>query len=331
MSITSQPQALRRALSGYQKPDQRRSILELLLTIVPLASFWSLGLVAARAGWLWASVLLAVPAAAFLVRLFMLQHDCGHGAFFNEKGANTWVGRVAGVLTLTPYDYWRRTHAIHHATSGNLDRRGLGAVETFTLEEYSALPWLQRLFYRLYRSPWVMFGIGPAYMFILQHRLPIGLMKDRDAWLSVGGVNLALAILLLIEISVAGLVGALLVHGLTVVIAATIGLWLFYVQHQFEEGYWARRGDWTDHDAALRGSSHLVLPPVLNWLTANIGAHHIHHLGSRIPFYRLPEVMRDHPELQASGRLTLRDSFRCAKLALWDEASGRLVPFSSAR
>jgi omega-6 fatty acid desaturase (delta-12 desaturase) len=328
MSIPSNPQRLRRALAAYQQPDNRRSILELLATIGPLAAFWSLGLVAARAGWLSAGLVSAILAAAFLVRLFMLQHDCGHGSFFRAKAANAWVGRIAGVLTMTPYDYWRRTHAIHHATSGNLDRRGLGAVETLTVEEYLALRPLRRLAYRIYRNPWIMFGTGPAYMFILQHRLPIGLMKDGRAWLSVGGVDLALALFLLFEILVAGAAGALLVHATIILIAGTIGMWLFYVQHQFEAGYWSRHADWTAHDAAVRGSSHLVLPPLLRWMTANIGAHHVHHLGSRIPFYRLPEVLRDHPELEACGRMTLRDSFRCANLALWDEARGRLIPFA---
>jgi acyl-lipid omega-6 desaturase (Delta-12 desaturase) len=292
--------------------------------------FWSLALTAARQGWLWAAILLTVPAAAFLVRLFMIQHDCGHGAFFRLKAANAWTGRLAGVLTMTPYDYWRRTHAIHHATSGHLDRRGLGAVEMLTVAEYLSLSRIKRLAYRAYRNPLVMFGLGPAYMFIFQHRIPIGLMGDPRAWLSVGGANLGIALILLLEISVAGAVGAIVVHTLVVLMAATVGLWLFYVQHQFENGYWARTGAWTPQEAALYGSSHLVLPPVLRWLTANIGAHHIHHVSSRIPFYRLPEVMRDHPELNARGRLTLRESFRSARLALWDEAAGRLAPFSDA-
>jgi len=273
---------------------------------------------------------LAIPTAAFLVRLFMLQHDCGHGSFFRSRAINNWIGRIAGVLTMTPFDYWRRTHAIHHASSGHLDRRGLGAVDTLTVEEYLALPAIRRLAYRFYRNPWVMFGAGPAYMFIIQHRLPIGLMNDRRAWLSVGGVNIALALFIAFEFFVAGALGVVLVHALTIVIAATIGVWLFYVQHQFEAGYWARSSVWTAQDAALRGSSNLILPPPLRWLTANIGAHHVHHLGSRIPFYRLPRVLQDHPELEARGRLTLRQSFRCAKLTLWDEAGERLIPFSAA-
>lgn len=331
MTLDPDPRHLRVALAAYQSSDHRRSLLELLVTIGPLATFWGLALLAARHGLLWAAAMLTVPAAAFLVRLFMIQHDCGHGAFFGPRAANAWMGRLAGVLTMTPYDYWRRTHAIHHATSGHLDRRGLGAVDTLTVDEYLALPRVKRLAYRAYRHPLVMFGLGPAYMFILQHRLPIGLMKDRRAWLSAAGANLGIGLLLLLEIALAGALGALVIHLLIILMAATIGMWLFYVQHQFENGYWARAGTWTAHDAALRGSSDLVMPPVLRWLTANIGAHHIHHLGSRIPFYRLPDVIRNHPELKASARITLRESFRCARLAVWDEASSRLAPFSVVR
>lgn len=326
MSTSHDPRRLREVLAVYRRSDHRRSLLELFVTLAPLAACWGLALVAARQGWWWGA-LLAFPVAAFLVRLFMIQHDCGHGAFFRPRAANEWTGRLAGVLTMTPYDYWRRTHAIHHATSGNLDRRGLGAVETLTVREYLALPLARRLAYRFYRNPLVMFGLGPAYMFILQHRLPIGLMKDPRAWLSVCGANAGLGLLVLLEVAVAGALGALVIHTLIILTAATIGMWLFYIQHQFEDGYWARTGAWTAHDAALRGSSHLVLPPVLSWLTANIGAHHIHHLDSRIPFYRLSEVLRDHPDLANCRRMTLRESFGCANLALWDETVGRLAPF----
>jgi omega-6 fatty acid desaturase (delta-12 desaturase) len=330
MARTRQEQQLRIELAAYQNPDTRRSLLELVVTIVPLAGLWGLGLVAARHNWWGAAASLAALAAAFLVRLFMLQHDCGHGSLFRERATNNWIGRIAGMITMTPYDYWRRTHAIHHASSGNLDRRGLGAVEMLTVREYLALPPIRQFAYRLYRNPWTLFGLGPAYMFVLQHRLPIGLMRDCAAWRSVVGTDVALAVLLAFEIFIAGAWGALLVHGIIILIAATAGMWLFYVQHQFEDGYWARTPGWTARDAALYGSSHLVLPPVLRWLTANIGAHHIHHLGCQIPFYRLLEVLRDHPELEARGRMTLVESFKYAKLGLWDEAGGRLIPIAHA-
>jgi omega-6 fatty acid desaturase (delta-12 desaturase) len=326
MSSHLDPRLVRAALACYARPSPARSVFELVVTAAPLAAFWALALVVVGRGWLWGA-LFTLPAAAFLVRLFMIQHDCGHRAFFRSRSANDWTGRIAGLLTMTPYDYWRRTHAMHHATSGNLDRRGLGAVETLTVAEYQARPLLKRLGYRLYRHPLVLFGLGPAYMFVLQHRLPIGLMNDRRAWLSALGVNVGLALLVLLEVAGAGLPAVLLVHLPIMLVAATIGVWLFYVQHQFEDGYWARNEAWTAQEAALRGSSHLDLPPLLQWFTANIGAHHIHHLGSRIPFYRLPAALRDHPELGAHRRITLRESLWCARLALWDEAAGRLVAF----
>jgi len=329
LSICTDARVLRETLSRYQRPSWRRSIFELLVTAVPLAMLWSTAFYGVSQGWWW-SLLLIIPAAAFLVRLFMIQHDCGHGAFFPSKAANEWAGRIIGVLTMTPYGYWRRTHAIHHATSGNLDRRWLGSVETLTVEEYRSLPWIKRLGYRLYRHPLVMFGLGPGYMFLLQHRLPIGLMKERPAWLSVMGNNLGLALFLVPVVLLGGATPLLLVHLPIVVLAASIGVWLFYIQHQFEGAYWARNEGWVLHDASLRGSSHLDLPPVLRWFTANIGAHHVHHVGSKIPYYRLAQVLRDHPQFQAMSRVTLGDTVGAVRLALWDEAAERLVSFQEA-
>jgi omega-6 fatty acid desaturase (delta-12 desaturase) len=330
MSLLTDPRRLREILSRYQRPSHGRSITEIAITAGPLLILWSLAVFMVGRGWWWGAVL-TIPAGAFLVRLFMIQHDCGHSAFFRSRPANEWVGRAISVLTLTPYDYWRRTHAIHHATSGNLDRRWLGAVETLTVGEYNALPPIKRLGYRLYRNPVVMFGIGPGYMFVLQHRLPIGLMSEGRAWLSVLGNNLGLALLIVPQIIFGGWPALLLVHLPIVVIAASIGVWLFYIQHQFEGSYWARKEDWAAHEAALHGSSHLDLPPVLRWFTANIGVHHVHHAVSKIPFYRLPQVLRDHPQLKEVSRVTLKDTLSAVKLALWDEAAGRLVSFREAR
>jgi omega-6 fatty acid desaturase (delta-12 desaturase) len=330
LHIETDPRVLRASLVRYQRPSHRRSIFEIAVTFVPLAALWGLAFFTVSKGWWWGMVF-TLPAAAFMVRLFMIQHDCGHAAFFRNTAANTWVGRVIGVLTMTPYGYWRRTHAIHHATSGNLDRRWLGAVETLTVEEYRALPWIKRLGYRLYRNPAVMFGLGPAYMFLLQQRLPIGLMKEADAWISVMGANIALAVLTAPLIMLGGLASFAAVHGTVVVLAASIGIWLFYVQHQFEGAYWARNEDWSLAEASLRGSSHLDLPPVLRWFTANIGAHHLHHVSSKIPFYRVSQVLKDLPHLGEVNRVTLGDSVRAVRLALWDEAAGRLVSFRDAK
>ncbi len=269
-----------------------------------------------------------MPAAGFLVRLFMIQHDCGHGTFFRHRLANDWVGRAIGVLTLTPYDFWRRTHAIHHASSGHLERRGIGDITTLTVSEYLARSRWGRLGYRIYRHPLVMFGLGPAYLFVLQHRLPVSLMRgDRVPWLSTMATNLAIAAAAGALIWSIGIWAFLLVHLPIVLLAASAGVWLFYVQHQFEATFWAHDGEWTLHEAALRGSSHYDLPGILRWFTANIGVHHVHHLCSRIPYYRLRGVLREHPELVAVGRLTLIESLRCVRLVLWDEGRQQLISF----
>ena len=262
------------------------------------------------------------------MRLFMIQHDCGHGAFFHHRLANDWVGRVIGVLTLTPYDFWRRTHAVHHSTSGNLDRRGTGDIDTLTVHEYLALSRWRRLGYRIYRHPIIMFGVGSG---IFVHRatpVAIGLMRAGwQPWLSAMATNVAIAAVVATMIWLVGVVPFLLVHLPIMLLAASVGVWLFYVQHQFEDTEWARDGVWNLHEVALHGSSYYDLPSVLRWFTANIGVHHIHHLCSRIPYYRLPLVLRDYPELGVIGRLTLVQSFRCVRLVLWDEGRQRLVSF----
>ncbi len=318
-------------LAHYREPSHSRSILEIAITVGAYAALWILSWMALGFGY-WLSLVMAVPAAGFLVRLFMIQHDCGHGSFFRRRVANDWVGRAIGALTLTPYDAWRRSHAIHHASSGNLEQRGIGDITTLTVREYLALPRWRRLGYRLYRNPIVMFVVGPAYLFILQHRLPIGMMRGGwQPWLSTMATNGAIALLIVIMMWLVGVGPFLLVHLPITMLAASIGVWLFFVQHQFEETYWEGVPAWSVHEAALHGSSHYDLPGVLRWLTANIGVHHVHHLSSRIPYYRLPRVLRDHPELKGVGRLTLLESFACVRLTLWDESNRRLISFRDLR
>ena len=286
------------ALAPYREPSLGRSLAELVVTVVPFVALWLLMLLSLRYSY-WLCLLLAVPAAGFLVRLFMIQHDCGHGSFFRRRRANDWLGRVLGVLTLTPYGYWRRTHAMHHATSGHLDRRGTGDVATLTVREYQSLPAWRRGLYRLTRHPIVVLGVGPFYLFVLQHRLPVRLMRGgRAPWVSVMSTNLAIAGVVGLLVAVLGVRDFLLVQAPITLLASSAGVWLFYVQHQFEHTYWAWGADWNVHTGALHGSSHYDLPPVLRWFTANIGIHHVHHLCSRIPCYRLGEALRDHPELQ---------------------------------
>lgn len=323
--------ALAQVLARYREPSRLRSALEIVITAGPFVALWVLAWATLGVSY-WLSLLLAVPAAGFLLRLFMIQHDCGHGSFFRHPLINAWVGRIIGVLTLTPYDFWRRTHAIHHATSGNLERRGIGDVDTLTVREYLALPRWRRLAYRVYRNPIVMFGVGPAYLFILQFRLPVGLMRDGwQPWLSTMATNAGVAALAATIMWFIGVGPFLLVHLPIIVLAASMGVWLFYVQHQFEHTFWAEGQSWSLHEAALHGSSHYDLPGVLRWFTANIGIHHVHHLCSRIPFYRLPRVLRDHPELRGVGRLTLRQSLSCVRLTLWDEGRKRLISFGDLR
>ncbi len=315
-------------LRRYREPSPARSSFEIAVTIVPYTGLWALAWAANHVGHWEVSLLLATLAAGFLVRLFMIQHDCGHGAFFRYRWTNDWVGRVIAVLTLTPYDVWRRSHAIHHAAAGNLERRGIGDIDTLTVREYRALCAWRRLRYRLYRHPLVMFGIGPVYLFFLRHRFPSGPVRGRrQAWTSAMATNLATAGILAALIWAVGLGPFLLVHLPITLLASAVGVWLFYVQHQFEETYWAREDSWSPQEAALRGSSHYDLPTVLRWFTANIGMHHVHHLCSRIPYYRLPRVLRDYPDLRATSRLTLRQSLRCIRLALWCEDRERMVTF----
>ena len=326
-----QARAWTAVLARYRQPSAVRSTVEIVITALPFAGLWALSALAAVNG-LWWGLLLTIPAAGFLVRLFILQHDCGHGALFARRSVNDWTGRVLGVLTFTPYDYWRRTHAVHHATAGNLDKRGMGDVDTLTVGEYRARPWLGRIRYRLYRNPVIMFGLGPAWLFICQYRLPLGLLRAGvQPWLSTIATNLSIVFLAALLIWLIGLGPFLMVQLPITLMAATLGVWLFYVQHQFEETHWSEGEDWNFQHAALHGSSHYDLPPVLRWFTGNIGIHHVHHLSSKVPFYRLPQILRDHPELAGIGRITLLESLRCVKLVLWDEKAKRLVSFREAR
>lgn len=318
-------------LARYRTPHRGRSAFELAVTIIPFAVLWVLSWLSVHYGFWW-GLALTIPAAGFLLRLFMIQHDCGHGSFFAHRHADDWIGRAIGVLTLTPYDYWRRAHAEHHASAGNLDKRGVGEITTLTVAEYKALPGWRRLAYRLYRSPLVLFGIGPIWVFFLKQRLPFGMMRDGAApWISTMATNLAIAAGVAGLCWLVGIGPFLLVHLPIVFIAGAAGIWLFYVQHQFEETHWAQEEDWDFPVAALHGSSHYDLPGPLKWLTGHIGIHHVHHLSSRVPSYRLPEVLRDHPKLAKIGRITLLDSLGCIKLALWDETRQKLVSFREAR
>ena len=329
--VDTRADQFRQILQPYWGADTARSVIQLFTSVGPFFVLWYAMLRSLDVGY-WLTLLLVFPAAGFLMRLFVIQHDCGHGAFFRRKAFNDWVGRALGLLTLTPYHAWRHSHAIHHATSGNLDKRGIGDIDTLTVREYLALPRLRRIAYRLYRDPVVLFGLGPAYNFLVRNRLPVGIShSDRRFWISAMGTSAAIALVVGIMIYSLGGGPFLLVQLPITLLASLIGVWLFYVQHQFEDTFWAEDHAWQFDDAALYGSSYYDLPGVLSWITANIGVHHVHHLSSRIPYYRLPQVLRDFPELTKVRRLTIMQSLKCMRLCLWDEDQWKLVSFAEAR
>jgi omega-6 fatty acid desaturase (delta-12 desaturase) len=299
-------------------------VVEILETFVPYGALSALMVIAALRGHPLVALAVSVLAAAFLVRVFIIFHDCCHGSFFASRRANRIVGYVAGLLTLTPFDKWQQSHAEHHATVGDLDRRGAGDVWTLTVNEYLAASRPKRLFYRVFRNPFVMFGIGPAILFVIENRW-YGRGATRRERFSVHFTNAGLVAALLAAHLTIGLPALLLTQLPTLLIAGAIGVWLFYVQHQFEDVYWARRDSWEPMKAALEGSSYYKLPKVLQWVTGSIGLHHIHHVQPRIPFYNLQRCQDAIPAFQAVPPLTLRRSLDSLRLRLVDETHRRMV------
>jgi len=319
----------RDALLPYAKPHLGRSLLDVGTSAVPYLALSTLMYLALDSSYLLV-LALALPAAGFLLRTYILFHDCTHGSFLPTKRANAWLGVVLGLLVYSPFHSWRHNHAVHHATAGDLDRRGIGDVPTLTVSEYAARSWLGRLGYRLFRNPLVMFGIGPIYALVLQPRLVSRSARPRIRR-SVIGTNIALAVLVGTLCWLIGWREYLLVQTPTVLLAGAAGVWLFYVQHQFEDTYWESTGDWSYADAALRGSSYLKLPKVLQFFTGNIGLHHVHHLNARVPNYNLQRAHDANPIFHDVPTLSLWDGLRAVRLKLWDERRGRLVTFSEAR
>jgi omega-6 fatty acid desaturase (delta-12 desaturase) len=318
----------REALAPYAQPHWGRALLDLATSVVPYAALCAAMYVALDVSY-WLVLAIAVPAAGFLLRTYMMFHDCAHGSFLPSRRANTWLGRVLGLLVYSPFAAWRHSHAVHHATSGDLDRRGVGDVPTLTVEEYRRRPWLQRLGYRLFRNPLVMFGLGPVFALMVQPRLVSRGARPRIRR-SVMGTNAALAVLIGALGWLLGWRELLLVQGPPALLAGAAGVFLFYVQHQFEDTYWDRSGNWSFDEAALRGSSYLRLPKVLQFFTANIGLHHVHHLSARVPNYNLQRAHDSHPIFQSVPTLSLADGLRGVRLKLWDEERGRLVGFREA-
>jgi omega-6 fatty acid desaturase (delta-12 desaturase) len=319
----------RAVLAPYARPDLGRSLTAVATSMVPY-----LGLLVAMYLLLdisyWLLLAVSVPAAGFLVRTYIIFHDCAHGSFLPWSKANEWLGATCGLLVFTPFQRWRHQHAVHHASSGDLDRRGVGDVPTFTVAEYQALPRHRRLGYRLVRNPIVMFGLGPIWAMILAPRF-VSRRERPQIRRSVRRTNLALAAAIGVLCWLLGWESFVLVEMPSALLAGSIGVWLFYVQHQFEDAYWQSSDSWSYDEAALKGSSYLRLPKVLQFFTGNIGLHHVHHLSTRIPNYNLQRAHDAHAPLQQVPMLSCWDAMSCVKLKLWDEERGRLVTFRQAR
>jgi omega-6 fatty acid desaturase (delta-12 desaturase) len=312
-------------VAAHQRPSAARASWQIINSLGSYAALWVAMTWTVQISW-WLTLPLAVLAGALLVRVFIIFHDCGHGSFFGSRRANNFWGFVTGVVVFTPYDHWRFEHAIHHGTSGNLDRRGVGDVWTMTVREYQSSPWWKRLAYRFARNPLVLLLVAPLVMFVIEHRIPSArttARERRSVWLT----TLSIVVMGTALSAVVGFLPYLVIQLTAVAIAGAIGVWLFYSQHQFEGAYWQRDGDWSREKAALQGSAFLKLPRILQWFTGNIGYHHIHHLNSRIPNYRLQACHESHPLFEAVTRLTIFRSLRAFGLKLWDETSGQLVRF----
>jgi acyl-lipid omega-6 desaturase (Delta-12 desaturase) len=327
-SSGSEKARMREILARYQRSSPWRSIWQLVNTLMPYLVLWYLMILSLKVSYL-LTLALAVLAAGFVVRTFIIFHDCGHASFFKSRRANDIVGIITGILTFTPYYYWRHDHAIHHATAGDLDRRGVGDVQTLTVEEYLALTTWNRIIYRVVRNPLIMFTIGSFLVFTVFHRFYVPGTARRER-MSVITTDLALVVIIACLIYLIGWKAYLLIQIPVMLIASSVGVWLFYVQHNFEGTYWERHDKWDFHSVGLKGSSFYKLPGVLQWFTGNIGFHHIHHLNARIPNYKLPQAYRENPVFHVEP-LTILTSLRCLRLRLWDESAHRMVGFEVLR
>ncbi len=321
--------AWRETLAPYAQAHNGRALLGLATSVVPYLALSFAMYLAIRVSDLLV-LAVAIPTAAFLVRTFIVFHDCSHSSFLAARRANAWLGTVLGLLLYSPFLRWQHDHAVHHATSGDLGRRGVGDIRTLTVAEYSALPRRGRLGYRLVRSPLLMFGLGPIIAMMIGPRFVARGARPRMRR-SVLATDLALAGLIGMLCWLIGWQDYLLVCAPPALLAGSIGIWLFYVQHQFEDAYWENAGDWNYADAALRGSSFLNLPPPLRFCTGNIGYHHVHHLSARIPNYNLRRAHEENPIFHDVPTLSLWDGVRAVGLKLWDEDRGRMVTFAEAR
>ena len=320
----------RESIARYEQPSLRLSLFDVATSVVPYVALSVLMYVSLGEVTYWATVALAIPTAGFLMRTFIVFHDCTHGSFLPSRRANLWVGRLSGLLIFQPFGNWRHSHAVHHGTAGDLNRRGTGDVPTLTFDEYVASSWRKRLGYRLFRNPLVMFGVGPLWSLMLGPRLWSRSMRPRQRR-SVVITNLVLAVLLGAICWLVGWQGWLLVQMPTAILAGTAGVWLFYVQHQFEDVYWESGESWGYADAALRGSSYLKLPQPFQFFTGNIGLHHVHHLSAKVPNYNLQRAHDENPIFRDVPLLTAWDGAVAVRLKVIDPEAGRLLTWSEVR
>jgi omega-6 fatty acid desaturase (delta-12 desaturase) len=313
----------------YQKPSTARAVWQIVNTLGPYAALWYLMYISMSVSW-WITIPLAMLAGAFLVRVFIIFHDCGHGSFLKSARANDAVGFIAGMLTFTPYFHWRWEHAVHHASAGHLDKRGTGDVWTMTVQEYLESSRWKRFSYKLARNPFVLFVIAPLFLFVIRQRFPSPKANRRERH-SVWWMNLAILGMDAGMSWIFGIKAYLLLQTIAIGVAGSIGIWMFYVQHQFEDVYWEHGDKWDFTAAALQGSSFYKLPRILQWFSGNIGFHHIHHLSSRIPNYNLERCHYSHPMFHEVKPITLLSSLKSFSLRLWDEKRKKLVGYRHMR
>lgn len=316
-------------MKQYQQPDVKISVWQIINSVGGLFICWVLMYFSLQVGY-WLTLLLSIPAAGFVVRIFIIQHDCGHSSFFKSRKANDIVGMFCSLFTYTPYKYWRKSHAIHHATHADLEDRGTGDIWTLTIDEYYAMPTWRKAIYRVFRNPFFLFGFAPFFNFVVMQRFNYTSDWKNGENQSVWWTNFALIGLFVIGSLIIGFRNFVLIQAPIIFIASGVGTWLFYVQHQFEHTYWEHKPEWNYTLAAMHGSSYYKLPLVLQWFTGNIGFHHIHHLSPKIPNYKLPKVHKENEMMQQVVELNIWTSLKTVNLALWDEERDLLVSFREA-
>lgn len=328
--MTEQKQAnLRKQVVPYEKTELKSSVFQLLNTILPLLLLWYAAYYSLSISY-WLTLAIGIVASGFVIRTFIIFHDCCHQSFFKSRLANDIVGTITGVMTLVPYQQWKNAHAIHHATSGNLDKRGIGDLWIMTVDEYAAAPGWLKLAYRMYRHPLVMFGLGPIAVFMVQYRFNRKGAKRKER-LNNYLTNVLIVALYALLIWAIGWKAFVLVQGPIFYLSGVLGIWLFYVQHQYEDSYFEHNDEWSYVKAAVEGSSYYKLPKLLQWMTGNIGYHHVHHLSPKVPNYHLERAHNETPPLHKATTINIRESLESLKFRLWDEENGKFVSFKEVK